>query len=85
MRKNDLEYSSQVASNLYIEGREVKLDIQFSGACACGDTIQTLSIAVPDHGQWRRAYIGWCMDCQRVCASLVTEEIVSRPLYRVQG
>lgn len=83
MKEHEIEYPKQVASNLYVE-HEIGVRVVFDGACFCGDSVQTICVAVPDHGVWKKAYIGWCVDCQRVCASLVTEEIVPQPFCAVQ-
>lgn len=78
MREQQIEFPGQVASNRYQE-RDIALGVRFDGACDCGDTLHTLSIAVPDHGEWKKAHIAWCMDCQQARAVIVTSEVVRRP------
>lgn len=40
-------------------------EVKITGACrACGDSLQTVPVTVPDHSSRRRVWIGWCMDCQ---------------------
>ena len=39
------------------------------GACPrCGDSLQTVTTRVPDHGTHRSLVIGWCMDCLAIKA-----------------
>lgn len=83
MRENQISYPEQEASNVYQE-REISVGIVFDGACICGDGLRTLCIAVPDHSEWKKTYLAWCEDCQQVRASIVTSEIVRRPLFKVQ-
>lgn len=58
------------------QDRAVDVRFVFNGACDCGDSLQTITTEVPDHGRYRIAYIAWCMDCQKPCASVVTDEEV---------
>ena len=41
--------------------------IKFDGGCPlCGDSIQTVESMVPCHGEFKKIYIGWCMDCLEI-------------------
>ena len=46
-----------------------------AGCPACGDSLQTVEVIVPDHGHRRYLYLGWCMDCLEVKASALFDPL----------